>query len=186
MYGMVNKAVEDMVCLHFGERTWQHVKSQAGVHDELFITNEQYDDAVTYNLVGAASDVLAMDASRVLRAFGEHWVLKTAQESYGVLMDGGGETMREFLLNLPNFHTRVALLFPNLCPPRFACSNVTAHSLWLHYHSSRQGLAPFVEGLLAGLAKRFAEAPEVQHVQRRADGADHDIFALQWPSLAPA
>ncbi len=186
MYGMVNKAVEDMVCLHFGERTWEQVKSQACVHNEIFISNEQYPDAVTYDLVGAASNVLPMDATQILHAFGEHWVLKVAPEGYGALMDGGGETMHEFLRNLPNFHTRVALLFPNLCPPRFACTDVTEHSLSLHYHSHRQGLAPFVRGLLSGLAQRFGESPDVQHVQKRSEGATHDIFELRWATPAAA
>ena len=75
---------------------------------------------------------------------------------------------------------RVALLFPNLCPPRFACTDVTEHSLALHYHSHREGLAPFVRGLLSGLAQRFGESPDVQHVQKRSEGASHDIFELRW------
>ena len=31
MYGMVNKAVEDMVCATYGEAMWEKVKEQAGV-----------------------------------------------------------------------------------------------------------------------------------------------------------
>ena len=31
MYGMVNKAVEDMVCRNYGAPTWERIKAQAGV-----------------------------------------------------------------------------------------------------------------------------------------------------------
>jgi hypothetical protein len=70
-------------------------------------------------------------------------------------MATGGRTLREFLLNLPDLHTRVALIFPELRPPEFACSEVTANSLRLHYRSTREGLTPFVVGLVEGLGGMF-------------------------------
>ena len=36
MYGMVNKAVEDMVCATYGEAMWEKVKEQAGVSSSHF------------------------------------------------------------------------------------------------------------------------------------------------------
>ena len=46
MYGMVNKAVEDMVCMHHGEEAWEQIKSKAGVDVEVFVSNEGYPDEV--------------------------------------------------------------------------------------------------------------------------------------------
>ena len=74
MYGMVNKAVEDMVCLHHGEAVWEQIKSEAGVDVDVFMSNESYSDDITYLLVAAASKVLKMPVEQILIGFGEHWI----------------------------------------------------------------------------------------------------------------
>ena len=180
MYGMVNKAVEDMVLMHYDEATWQKIKERAGVDVDVFISNDGYPDELTYQLVGAAAETLEIPAEQILYAFGEHWVLVTAAEGYGNLMDAGGRNLAEFLRNLPGFHARVSLIFPNLKPPTFQVSDVTDNSLHLHYYSHRAGLQPFVEGLVHGLARRFATTVEVRPLFTRADGADHDAFLVAW------
>ena len=65
MYGMVNKAVEDMVCMHYGEAVWEAIKAKAGVEAEVFFGNEAYPDEITYQLVAAASEVLKLSAEAV-------------------------------------------------------------------------------------------------------------------------
>jgi len=180
MYGMVNKAVEEMVVMHHGEAVWEQIKAKAGVDVEVFMSNEGYPDEVTYNLVAAASEVLHVSADRILHGFGEHWVLHTAQEGYGGLMKAAGKSLPEFLRNLPNFHSRVSMIFPKLQPPRFQCSDISDASLKLHYYSHRQGLAPFVVGLMHGLGKMFGTPLTVSLVESRANGADHDVFDVTW------
>lgn len=180
MYGMVNKAVEELITKDFGEDKWQAIKEKAGIEEEMFISNESYDDAITYRLVGAASEVLGLPADKVLHVFGEHFVLQTAVGGYGDLMDAGGKDLAEFLENLPNFHTRVAMIFPKLKPPRFEVSDRTDHSLKLHYHTHRAGLAPFVVGLLSGLAKRFDTEVKITQLTERDQGADHEEFLIEW------
>ena len=66
MYGMVNKAVEDMVTTRFGEDTWEKIRTRAGIDVEVFISNEAYPDDVTYRLVGAASEELNLKPEEVL------------------------------------------------------------------------------------------------------------------------
>jgi hypothetical protein len=185
MYGMVNKAVEEMVCLHHGEATWERIKAKAGVDVEVFMSNESYSDDITYQLVGAASEVLHLPAEQILIGFGEHWVLHTAQEGYGGLMKAAGHTLPEFLNNLPNFHARVSMIFPKLQPPHFRCTEITDHSLQLHYFSHRPGLAPFVVGLMKGLGQMFKTPVKVLRKEAKDQGADHDIFEVNWTS-APA
>ena len=183
MYGMVNKAVEDMVVRSHGEPVWEQIKARAGVDIDVFMSNESYSDDVTYNLVGAASEVLKVPAEEILIGFGEHWVLHTAQEGYGGLMSAGGKNLPEFLRNLPNFHSRVSMIFPKLNPPRFECSDITDRSLQLHYFSHRQGLAPFVVGLMQGLGKLFKTPVSVRLVKSVGQGAEHDVFEVTWTSV---
>ena len=184
MYGMVNKAVEEMVCGNHGEAVWESIKQKAGVDIEPFMSNESYPDDITYRLVAAASEVLEAKPDDILEAFGEHWVLHTAQEGYGGLMRAAGKSLPEFLQNLPNFHSRVAMIFPKLQPPRFECSDVTAQSLKLHYITHRTGLEAFVVGLIRGLGKMFGTPTVVELVAARSRGADHDVFAVTWESPA--
>jgi Haem-NO-binding len=180
MYGLVNRAIEQMVCEQHGDERWEEIKSAAGVETELFIANEGYDDAITYQLVGAASRVLGVPAEKILQAFGRHWVLRTAKEGYGAMLKSVGNDVGEFLENLPHLHARVKLIYPHLEPPRFTSEREGGSSLLLHYRSSREGLAPFVCGLLFGIGELFSTEVNVTHQERKGDGADHDVFLISW------
>lgn len=180
MYGMVNKAVEEMVCGAHGEAVWESIKRRAGVDVDVFVSNEGYPDELTYRLVAAASEVLGAAPEKILHAFGEHWVLETARKVYGEMMHAGGKTLAEFLVNLPNFHTRVALIYPHLQPPLFEVTARCDRSLHLHYRTHRPGLTAFVEGLISGLGKMFATEVRTTLLQSRAAGADHDEFLIEW------
>lgn len=180
MYGMVNKAIEQMVVAGHGEEVWERMKEKAGVDIEVFISNHGYPDEVTYSLVAAASETLGMPPEEVLESFGIHWILHTAHESYGDMMAAGGSTFGEFLVNLPQFHSRVSMIFPHLMPPGFACSDVEEKRLRLHYLSGREGLAPFVIGLIKGLGQHFKTPIQIEHALKKADGADHDEFVIAW------
>ncbi len=156
------------------------MKAKAGLDLEIFISNEAYPDDITYRLVGSASAVTGMTPEAILMAFGEHWVLHTSRQGYGALMDAGGRSLPEFLENLPNFHTRVAMIFPKLRPPEFRTSHRTDTSIRLHYLTERQGLTPFVVGLLSGLGKKFDTPIRTSLIERKAEGADHDVFLVEW------
>lgn len=181
MYGMVNKAVEEMVCALHGESMWEKVKERAGVEVEVFISNEGYPDEMSYRLIAAASELSGTPAPQLLETFGEYWVLNTARGGYGELMNAGGKGLSEFLLNLPNFHARVSMIFPQLRPPRFKVSDVAGRSLQLHYYTHRAGLVPFVVGLLKGLGKLFnTPVKTVTLLSSREQGSDHDTFLVEW------
>ncbi|MBX3161438.1 MAG: heme NO-binding domain-containing protein [Deltaproteobacteria bacterium] len=174
MYGLVNKAVVDLVCSKFGQETWNKIKQKAEVDIDLFVSMDAYPDDVTYRLVGAASEVLGLKPEQVLEAFGEYWVLYTAQEGYGPLLSAAGSNLRDFLKNLDALHARVALTMPDLRPPRFRLVDVDAQTMKLEYFSTRQGLAPMVSGLLKGLGIRFSTSIDVAHARE----GDHDEFTI--------
>jgi hypothetical protein len=180
MYGIVNKAIEDLVKANFGEEKWDAVKERSGVDVDYFISNEPYDDDITYKLAGAVAEEMDMTVEKVLEAFGEWWVIKTGQEKYGGLMAAGGHTLREFLVNLPIFHNRVMLIYPKLTPPEFKVSNVEEKSIHVHYFSKRQGLQEFVRGLLSGLGKMYNTPVEIELLQSRNDGSNHEVFKVSW------
>ncbi|MEL6501456.1 MAG: heme NO-binding domain-containing protein [Bacteroidota bacterium] len=180
MYGLVNKAIHDMICTHHGPETWEKIKHKAEVEADSFISMEAYPDDLTHRLVKAASDVLALSPSQIMQAFGEFWVQYTAQEGYGELMEMSGDTLPEFLQNLDDLHTRVGVSFQKLQPPSFDCEETTAQTLHLHYRSQREGLSPMVTGLVKGLGTRLHTDVEVTQVQHTSEGADHDEFVIHY------
>lgn len=180
MYGLVNQAIEDMILMHHGESVWLQVKNTADLDVDVFLRNEAYPDEITNKLISAAVNILNVPAEEFLHNFGEHWILHTAQQSYGGLMYSAGRTLHQFLKNLPDFHARVALLFPKLQPPTFTITDESDYSLKLHYMSSRQGLQPFVVGLIHGLGKLFNTPVTVRLLEMPEHGANHDVFEIKW------
>jgi hypothetical protein len=180
MYGIVNKAIEDLVKTNFGEHTWDVVKKRSGVDIDYFLSSEPYDDVITYKLAGAVSEEMNMPVGKVLEAFGEWWILKTGKEKYGGLMEAGGKNLREFLINLPLFHNRIMLMYPKLTPPEFKISDVEETSICIHYYSKREGLQEFVRGLLQGLGKMYSTPVDIILLQSRDEGKDHEIFKVSW------
>lgn len=180
---MVNRAVEQMVCDAYGDATWQDIKSRAGVTTISFLSSDPYPDEITYDLVGAASEVLEIPADQILRSFGEYWVLNTASDAYPDLMSAAGDDLPTFLGNLNNLHVRVGMIFPELQPPRFTVTDVGEDHLVLHHHTRREGLAPFVEGLVIGLGQRFGTPARVTLRDSRSAGADHDSFDVTWTAV---
>src|SRR5580658_4025472 len=99
MYGLVNLAIQELVCTTAGEAKWQEIRVRAGVSMEVFSRMSPYDDDVTYRLVSAASEVLKMPADDIIRSFGEFWVLYTGKNGYGEMFTMAGSDMKRFLAN---------------------------------------------------------------------------------------
>jgi hypothetical protein len=180
MYGLVNKAIHDMVCTQFGEEIWQQIRQKAEIETDTFLSMEGYPDDITHRLVKAASAVLGLSAAEIMQAFGEFWVKYTAEEGYGELMDMSGDNLPEFLQNLDALHARLGITFPKLQPPSFECIETNEDSLTLEYHTHREGLAPMVVGLVKGLGSRFDTEVEVTQTQSKDDGAAHDEFLIHY------
>ncbi|BAZ14028.1 heme NO binding domain-containing protein [Calothrix sp. NIES-4071] len=180
MYGLVNKAIQELVCSRFGEETWGQIKQKAEIQTDTFLSMEAYPDDLTHRLVVAASQVLGISTAEVMQAFGEFWVSYTGKEGYGEMMDMGGDNLPEFLGNLDELHARVGINFPKLVPPSFECHEVKQNQLELHYHSSRSGLAPMVTGLVKGLGQKFDTEVKVTQTQSREQGSEHDAFLIEY------
>lgn len=180
MYGLVNKAIQGLIIDNYGKSIWEEVKLKSKLEIDVFISNEPYPDETTYILAATASEVLGVPVKQVLFLFGEYWILNTSQETYGSLMHTNGTDLREFLINLPNFHSRVMLIYPNITPPEFRVTDIESNSLHLHYYSTRQGLQDFMLGLISGLGKMFSTPIDVLTVNSRLDGHDHEIFKITW------
>ncbi|MEE2939835.1 MAG: heme NO-binding domain-containing protein [Planctomycetota bacterium] len=169
MYGLVNKAIEGLVRQQFGDDAWARIKERAGWTGAQFVSMDSYDDEITYNLVGAASEELGLPPEQVLEAFGDYWTTYTMESGYRDTLGMMGDTLEEFLDNLDALHVRVGMSMPGLIPPSFSREKVADDEWLLHYTSERAGLAPMVIGLLKGLARRFEEDVELEALEGRGD-----------------
>ena len=188
MYGLVNKAVQGLIIENYGEETWDKIRMQANVDVEMFISNESYSDSMTYDLLVAASEIVNQPASELLRLLGNYWITEIAVQHYGSMMDAGGNSFVEFMKNLPNFHRRVAMIFPNLEPPSFSILKEEKNSLYLIYESTRNGLEMFVVGILEGLAKRHKIKIKIDQSKLENDepveGLNQTLFIINWESVS--
>ncbi len=181
MYGLVNKAIKDLVVAKHGIDKWNQICELTGFYDEDFVAMNPYPDALTYQLVKNASIVLKTDAAAILEAFGEYWILYTADEGYGDLMDLTGSSFVEFLGNLDMLHYRINNIMPELAAPQFSTRNETENSVELIYNSHREGLVPMLFGLIKGLAKRFGITHvDIKQIQFKGDQQPEQIFLIKW------
>ena len=179
MYGLVNRAVQDLVLAKHGEPVWAQIRREAGVDVEAFVAMSPYPDEITYALVAAASRVLDVPAAQILEAFGEFWMDFSAEQGYGHLVALLGSDLVSFLTALDGMHERLRLSFPDLDPPSLWCTDVTPDHFVVHYDSDRPGLAPFVVGLLRAAGRRFGQTVEPELVRSRDGGHHHDEFLVR-------
>ena len=157
MYGMINKFISSTVIDRYGRAKWEQIANQLDLNSEIFIEMQAYGDDVTFGIVGKAVEVLDVDAETFLQELGYDWVGETAkgayQEMYS-LVDGG---MFEFIANLNNMHNVISSQMPDLVAPSFLSQRTESGDILIKYFSQREGLEPFVKGLLQGLCKHFEE-----------------------------
>lgn len=186
MYGLVNKAIHELVVSGHGEEAWNGICTRAGVDTARFVALQSYPDEVTYGLVGEVSKTLGLPPADILEAFGKHWVKFTGREGHKDAFDlfpKGKEGFIAFLENLDDMHARMMMAMPELKPPQLYVERVDEDNLRLHYVSHRAGLAPMVTGLLDGLFEYFEVSAQSTYLPANAGaGRDHDEFYVAFAS----
>jgi hypothetical protein len=180
MYGLVNRALQQMLIAQHGQEKWETIKASAGVEEDIFISNEAYPDEVTYKIAGTAAEAVQIPVEELLFSLGKYWVHQIAAKHYSNFMDAGGQTFLQFLHNLPNLHNRILLVFPQLKPPEFEIGESGSNFVRLHYFSHREGLTPLVKGLLCGLAEYFHCESEVSLIVEERKERIHNEFLIEW------
>jgi hypothetical protein len=180
VFGLINRAIRDLVVRDYGEDRWREILHLAEVPDEPFVAMERYPDEVTVRLVGAASQRLGIGSVEILRAFGRHWMLFTAEVGYGELLRSAGDSVAEFLGGLNNLHTRMQLSLPHLIPPVITVTDITPNSLHVHYRSKRVGLTPLAFGILEGLGTRFGHRFVIEEDPQPSTEGDYTVFRVIW------
>ena len=167
MYGLVNKAIEDLVISSAGKEAWDKIKERAGLQELQMLDSSHYDDEITYSLVHAAAEILEQSAENILFAFGKHWVMYTDKNGWNNLFGATGDDLVSFLRGLDDMHARVNAAMPEGCMPEFTLIDKDGY-FQFEYRSEREGLAPMVCGILVGLTEHFEEHWKIEHVDQKS------------------
>ena len=180
MYGIVNQAIQGLVIDSFGKQKWEEILHDSKVDIDSFSNKGIYPDKITYDLAISASRILNMSLDDVLFSFGKYWVLHIANLKYNSLLKTGGNHAFEFLKNLPNFHSRVMLYYPDIEPPEFQVEEIDNKTLILHYYSFRSGLSSFVKGIVIGLGDFFGNQIVCELIDLKEDQHTSSTFKIKW------
>jgi hypothetical protein len=178
MHGLVNQSFRDMIVEKYGLDAWHKIQVLSGVEQEMFISNISYEDNLTYELIGAAVEVANSSVNELLEEFGVYWVLNTGVKKYGELMKAGGSDFSSFARNLPRFHDRIIMIYPDMKPPEFKIQEVDKGLFVLDYFSERQGLTYFVIGLMKGVAIMHSESIRIELIKSEFATYYHDTFHI--------
>jgi hypothetical protein len=179
MYGVINQAIKIHVIANYGEEKWEAVRQKSAVGIDFTTNDQPYNDQLTFNMAEAVAQEMQLPIDEVLVNFGES-VIKTTNEKMSGFMDSRGNNLKEYLINLPNFHNRMMLIYPNLTPPEFQVTHIEENSINLHYISKTKGIRSFVKGYLRGLVHFFDEKVTIEPLQSATDGAYQQVFKISW------
>ena len=179
MYGVIYKAIEQYIVDNFGNNAWTKITVDGNITIDTAIMEQPYNDETHYKLAEFTAKYANKPVDEILYGFGEY-IIKVTSENYSIVMESRGNNLRDYLINLPNFHNRIMLIYPELTPPEFRVSNIEDGCILLHYISTRTGMLPFIKGYLSGLMKAFNENPSVTVIDRDDENDKEYTFKICW------
>jgi hypothetical protein len=177
MYGLIHRYLKDHIIDSAGEGVWRSIASELRISPAELISQEVYDDALTFELVEVASRRLGRSVDDCLAAFGRFWVIRVSQDTYRAVMDFTGRDLGTFLKNLDRMHHSVAAVMPKARLPSFTLIEQSSGHFLVQYRSERTGLEPFVGGLLEGMLEWFELTGNVEQVNYKSNTA-HFLITL--------
>ncbi|MGL4413151.1 heme NO-binding domain-containing protein [Roseinatronobacter monicus] len=158
MYGMIHQALRDMAIQHMGDAGWAALLQDAGLKQPLFIGMDYYSDETTMTLICLIAERLNMPLDTALHEFGGVWIDFAGASEYGRILQMAGDDFVTFLESLDRMHASIRSNMPKAEMPSFELIAADTEQMQLRYRSTRNGLAPFVQGILQAVAIRFQES----------------------------
>lgn len=170
MYGMVNEGIRNFIIEKFGEPKWLEIVQIAKLESEDFILLKTYPDKLTFDLVVAICEVIHISPEEALEAYGRYWINFAANSGYENLLLMFGSDFRGCLHNLNHMHEHMGAYMTGIVAPAFHVYEEDEHQITVDYFSKREGLSPFVQGLLYGLLERYGQAGHVENLGPAGEG----------------
>ncbi|AXG72879.1 heme NO-binding protein [Flavobacterium arcticum] len=179
MYGITYKSIKEYIVNSYGIAKWETIEKDGNITIDFSLMEQPYSDATNYKLAVLTTKHTGKPLEEVLFDFGEY-IIKATSENYSVFMESRGNNLRNYLINLPNFHNRIMLIYPELTPPEFRVSSIENNCILLHYISTTPGMLFFIKGYLTGLMNIFKENPNVEVITPEDKTDKESIFKICW------
>lgn len=166
MYGMIHQAARDLAVARLGEEEWERLVDAGGLNGRHFIGFEYYSDAETMRLVGLIATRLDCTMAETFYLFGRTWIDFAGASAYGRVLTMAGGDLETFISNLDRMHASIKSNMPKASLPGFEVVESSPDEIHVLYRSEREGLAPFVQGILSAVAERFGENVRVEYDER--------------------
>lgn len=180
MYGLVNKAIRELVIEVSNEDTWDKICENIDFFEGDFVAMYPYEDKLTYDLVEETSKVLNKDANEVLLIFGKYWIDYTRKSKYGDLLDFENKSFVEIINSLDFLHDRIKDMMPDLNPPKFNAESVSDRKLKLQYESHRDGMLPMLHGLILGIGELYNLDLHFEVLKEMTESDRKAIVEISW------
>lgn len=163
MYGMIHRAIHDFMSEQLTQSELNSVRDRFHISPEDMVSSVVYSDAMTDALIQSAADAMGIGKAAMLEQLGRFWISFSAKGAYRHILDFTGKDLPSFIQGLDRMHQAVILAMPKADVPSFELIGQCKGELLVNYLSNRQGLEPFVVGLLHGLIARFGHRGTVEH-----------------------
>lgn len=166
MYGMIHRAIRELVIDVKGRDAWFEVERSANCGPAEMISSEVYPDHITLDILKNSAEILKIDLDEMLRRFGSYWIEFASSGSFRGIMNFAGRDLETFINNLNKMHDSVQTVLVNSSMPSFEILSARDGFMAVIYKSKRTGLDSFVIGLFEGLIRHFNLKGEVSMVNK--------------------
>ncbi|MBP8275041.1 MAG: heme NO-binding domain-containing protein [Acidobacteria bacterium] len=156
MNALIYKSLQQFVLDMHDFDTWDLIVGKAHASSTAENSFQRVNGSGMSHLVNVAAAVTERDINEMLEAAGRNWVTRNATQVAERLTrlnraSFGDGTERD----VTQFHNGIGMIFPALRPPVLNFLAETPHKGRLQYTWHRDAFAPFVLGLLTGIAECF-------------------------------
>lgn len=177
MYGMIHRAMREMVLEKLGEEVWLAIENRLKIGPTELLTSMVYDDALTFEIMADVASRFDLTVDECLTEFGQYWVKYAEKGSLSSIMNFTGQNLADFILNLDRLHLAVSSAMPGTRLPSFTTLHKEDGYLSVEYRSDRMGMEKFVYGLFLGLMARFGALGQVAVASR---GEKFIVFDIRY------
>lgn len=163
MFGTIHNALKMACTKAMGEDVWMEIEKAAEVDVSAQFRMDNYPDTDFERLLAAAVDHSGRSRDELLEHAGRAFAASFQEVGTRDMIAGWGDTLPAFLDDFDNKYRRVHDLHPKMKVPSLVLKQSDEHGLQVAYKSPREGLQPFVGGILAGLGEQFGTPVRIVH-----------------------
>lgn len=178
MYGIIYVTIKDYAEAAFSSETWKLAVEASGITVNLNSSEQPYSEENIYALGKAIASVSNTPEADVLYGMG-YQIAQTTFQKYPEITVSRGDSIKEYFLNLPAYHNRNSLIYPNLKAPEFRVASVSENDMVMQYLYKLAHIAPYVHGYYTGIAHHFDQNAVVEPLESTVPSR-YMAFKISW------